>query len=293
MQIYLMKTFLIKDLEKISGIKAQSIRMWERRYNFFTPRRTSTNIRKYGIDELKHLLHVALLLKAGNSISDLSKIPLGQIEISVSNITSEEISKEKVIADIIYAMYIMDVGLIESLLNNSVNKWGIDDTIGSIIIPFLGKVDMTSYKDTTCETHFAVTAIRRKIIMGIESYNNYVSQGPTALLFLPSTEHYDLMLLYMNYVLRKKGITVLYLGTNISIDNLHTVLVAKSPDILCTYISHFKKEQHNPIFKYILSQNPKPKLCVVSDRIKQRSSATLLNFDFIHFNDFEDIDHTL
>lgn len=267
--------------------------MWERRYNFLVPERTSTNIRKYSIGHLKRLLDVSLLLKSGKSISEVCRLPWSRFNEELRLLDSDELLKEKAVADLIYSMYAMEVELLESVLNNSVRKWGIDQTIISIIIPFLQKVDITSYRDTSCEAHFAVTALRRKLIAGIESYNDIGHQGPTALLFLPAAEHYDLILLYMNYILRRRGVKVLYMGTDISISNLNRVMAVKSPDLLCTYISHYKKEQHNAIFKYILSQEQKPRLCVVSDRIKQRPATALLNFNFLHFNDFEEIVHDL
>lgn len=40
-------SFSIKDLENLSGIKAHTIRIWEKRYNLLTPDRTDTNIRTY------------------------------------------------------------------------------------------------------------------------------------------------------------------------------------------------------------------------------------------------------
>ena len=42
-----MAVYSIKELEKLSGIKAHTIRIWEKRYNLIDPRRTNTNIRYY------------------------------------------------------------------------------------------------------------------------------------------------------------------------------------------------------------------------------------------------------
>ena len=53
--------FTIKDLENFSGIKAHTIRIWEKRYNLLEPNRTESNIRYYDIHNLQKLLNVALL----------------------------------------------------------------------------------------------------------------------------------------------------------------------------------------------------------------------------------------
>jgi DNA-binding transcriptional MerR regulator len=66
-----MDYFTIKDLEKISGIKAHTIRIWEQRYEFLKPNRTDTNIRCYTNEDLKRVLNIAFLNKYGFKISHI------------------------------------------------------------------------------------------------------------------------------------------------------------------------------------------------------------------------------
>ena len=47
--------FSIKNLENLSGIKAHTLRIWEKRYNLLEPERTDTNIRRYSLDSLRKL----------------------------------------------------------------------------------------------------------------------------------------------------------------------------------------------------------------------------------------------
>ena len=60
--------FSIKNLENISGIKAHTIRIWEKRYKLLSPERTNTNIRKYSLESLRKLLNINLLYKNGFKI---------------------------------------------------------------------------------------------------------------------------------------------------------------------------------------------------------------------------------
>ena len=46
--------FSIKDLENLSGIKAHTIRIWEKRYNLLEPERSDTNIRSYSLGSLQN-----------------------------------------------------------------------------------------------------------------------------------------------------------------------------------------------------------------------------------------------
>ncbi|MEL6141149.1 MAG: MerR family transcriptional regulator, partial [Bacteroidota bacterium] len=56
-----MAVYSIGDLEKLSGVKAHTIRAWEQRYGVIQPKRTDTNIRYYEDRDLKELLNIALL----------------------------------------------------------------------------------------------------------------------------------------------------------------------------------------------------------------------------------------
>ena len=66
--------FSIKDLENISGIKAHTIRIWEKRYELLSPERTDTNIRRYSLSNLQKLLNITLLCNHGFKISKIASL---------------------------------------------------------------------------------------------------------------------------------------------------------------------------------------------------------------------------
>ena len=82
--------FSIKDLENLSGIKAHTIRIWEKRYNLFQPKRTDTNIRYYSTESLQKILNVAFLNNNGYKISKISNLSNNDISALVKEIASNE-----------------------------------------------------------------------------------------------------------------------------------------------------------------------------------------------------------
>lgn len=231
-----MRQFSIKELERFSGIKAHTIRVWEQRHSAFTPVRTEANLRRYSLHDLKLILDIALLVKYGYKISKLVMLTAEEIEQRTAALKDIDAQRGKLINNLIYCMYATDVAEFERQLDEAVKLWGVDATIEEVIIPFLERVQLLSYSNDSAEAHFVVTALRRKLIMGIEAATAATAVQQTALLFLPKDEHYDLMLLYANYVLKKCGLTVLYLGTNISKENLEKVCMEKKPGLLISYI---------------------------------------------------------
>ena len=74
-----MAIYTIKDIEKMSGIKAHTIRMWERRYGMVIPNRTDTNIRYYTDEDLREFLNISILNKNGMKISNIAKLDKNEI----------------------------------------------------------------------------------------------------------------------------------------------------------------------------------------------------------------------
>ena len=82
-------SFSINDLENLSGIKAHTIRIWEKRYNILSPERASRNIRYYDNANLKKLLNVTLLYRSGVKISKIAALS----ELEIQNLIREGTSK--------------------------------------------------------------------------------------------------------------------------------------------------------------------------------------------------------
>lgn len=239
-QISAMRLFSIKELERLCGVSAHVIRTWEKRFDILSPERLANNVRQYTINDVKRLADIAMLLSNGYRISRIAGMSAEEIADRLLLLKAAEERQKQVVNRLVQHMFCCDTEQFEAELDNATLSWGIDTVIGCVILPFLEKTDLFSYNDTNIETHFVVTALRRKLILGIEKTQPVVMNGLTALLYLPEDEHYDLVLLYLEYILRRQGYRTFYLGTNISITNLDVALHIKSPDRLYTYMSNKK-----------------------------------------------------
>lgn len=279
-----MKSFSIRNLEHLSGIKTHTIRMWEKRYHLFLPQRNTGNFRYYSFDQLKHLLDIVLLVKAGFKISRIAQLDQSGIKQAVDSLVQCEQRQSKAINMLILCMFCSDIEEFEATLDNCMLSWGTDKTIMQVIIPFLEKTGILSYSDNSNEVHFVVAAIRKKIILGIEKLNAHQKTAKTALLFLPQNEHYDLLLLYISYLLISSGLKVLYLGTDISIENLKMVVQSKKPDYLYTYIPQKTKFKTVDLLNCLKEYLPATKLFIAGDN-NSGKAISYHNVTFIHYKD--------
>lgn len=235
-----MRLFSINELEQFSGVKAHAIRTWEKRYPFLEPGRMPNNVRMYTIADVAWLLDTTLLLEHGHRVSKVIALTQEARCASLAALRSDDARQKKLVHALLRHMFNSDIEAFENLLDEACMVWGIECAIETVVIPFMEKVNLTSYSDTSIEAHFVVTALRRKLILAIEKMKAVRETGVSALLFLPQYQHFDLMLLYMNYNLRKSGMTVYYLGTDISLSNLSQALSAKQPDKVYTYLASKK-----------------------------------------------------
>ncbi len=282
-----MKRFSIATLQRFSDIKAHTFRAWEQRYNFLKPARTPTNHRYYTIENLSQLLNLALLKKGGYNPSQLDKLGPDSIRKIISELTDEDDRKTREINKLIVFMFSVNTEEFEETLDTSVYYWGTDSTIEDIIVPFLDAVKLLSYNDSSNEIHFAVTAIRKKLILGIEKIKSKQPVKRKALFFLPQNEHFDLVLLYMNYILKRAGFTTLYMGTNIPIENLESITVEKKPDLVFTYLTPKHSFQVQKFAKYLKVRLPESTFIVsgLSNKVLEQPVET--NVKLIGLNEMK------
>ena len=240
-------SFTIKELETLSGIKAHTIRIWEQRYQFLKPSRTSTNIRRYNNEELKTLLTVALLNKYGYKISRIDEMPPDKRMEAALQLQEPDARQEYIINELIGCMVDLKSVDFEKLLNQQIAEQGIEETVTGVIFTFLERVGILwqTNRLRPVQEHITTSIIRQKIIHAIEGLSFAEAESPLFVLFLPEGEHHELGLLYVYYLLRKQGLAALYLGANVPLKDLEYVVEVKKPDYLYLHLTTFPQTRFN------------------------------------------------
>jgi len=213
-----MAVYSIKELENLSGIKAHTIRIWEKRYNLIEPYRTTTNIRYYTDQELKKILNVAMLNRHGIKISNIARLTDKELKEEILRVGSSNPSLENTIDSLIISMIDMDEVKFTSILSKSISKFGFTEAFLNIVYPFLGKIGVLWLAGDVnpAQEHFVLNLIRQKIIAAIDSFSHVFNPGAKKfLLFLPEGEWHEIGLLFAQLLLKEKGHEVIYLGQSV------------------------------------------------------------------------------
>lgn len=232
--------YSIKDLEKLTGIKAHTIRIWEKRYNIVCPLRTNTNIRFYTDGDLKRLMNVSILNRNGYKISNIVRLTKDEINNSVMEASTYSENFESQIENLVIAMIDLDEHKFEKTISNSILKLGFDETVSNIIYPFLEKIGLLWQTGTInpAHEHFITNLIRQKLIIAIDAQVDALKQNSkTFVLFLPEGELHELSLLFYSFLIKKRGNRVIYLGQSLPFEDLQQTKLIAHPDYLVSVIT--------------------------------------------------------
>jgi len=231
-------TYSIKDLEQLTGIKAHTLRIWEKRYKVVQPQRTQTNIRFYTDEDLRKLLNISILNRHGHKISNIASLDNDDLTRKIISISGTSFEIESHLEGMIIAMLELDEQKFEKLLNTIILNLGFEDTVTKVLSPFFEKIGILWQIGTInpAQEHFISNLIRQKMIVAIDglvSPSNMPGKK-TFLLYLHETELHELTLLYYSYLIQKKGHKVIYLGQMVPIDDLTLIAQIQVPDIIVT-----------------------------------------------------------
>lgn len=219
--------FSIKDLENLSGIKAHTIRIWEKRYNVLEPMRTDTNIRYYDLASLQKLLNITLLHNHGYKISKISKLSPERIPMMVREIISDKSVKNHAINAFKMAMINFDHSLFFNTYNNLLAEKSFREVFYEVFIPLMNEIGMLWQTDTIspAHEHFISYLIKQKLLVNTEKIQvlEPTKSDKVFVLYLPLNEIHELGLMYLNYEVILSGYKSVYLGESVPIDSLKDI----------------------------------------------------------------------
>lgn len=232
-----MSRYTIAELEKLTGIRAGTIRIWERRYRIIKPHRTDTNRRWYDDEDLIRIINISILYRHGVKISKIATMTGADISAQVALLTTETSDSGTQLDSLVVAMTGFSEKAINDILVRSIITRGYEETFENIVFPFMRRVGVmwqTGSVDIGAE-HFISNIFRKRLIVSAESLPE--PDGPErkrVILFLPEREMHELGLLYFSFIIRKAGHETLYLGQTTPFNALTDVVERWNPDILVT-----------------------------------------------------------
>ncbi|MGB0979183.1 MAG: MerR family transcriptional regulator [Croceimicrobium sp.] len=237
--------YSIKDLEKLSGIKAHTLRAWEQRYGLIEPKRTETNIRYYIDEHLKKILNIAVLVKSGMRISKVAELNSHELRAAVIDAGRYQGNYESQINAFKIAMLEYDEYLFDSIFSKCLIQFGTEETLTKILGKFIQEIGLLWQAGAinVSNEHFISNLVKQKLFSIIDQtiIPQNTKERKSFVLYLPADELHELGLLYLYYYLKKSGHRVIYLGQSVPIEYLKEVSDKTQVD---QFISIFTTSPH-------------------------------------------------
>lgn len=271
-----MNMYSIKDLENLTGIKAHTIRMWEKRYSILRPDRSTTNIRMYNESELKKLLNIAYLNRHGFRISDISRMSEIELTEKVLSINTNGLESSGHFQNgnlILSVIRLDEQGLYENL-EPLIREKGFEDAYIDFILPFQQKVKLLWQTGTLsrAQEQFLVSFVRQKILVEEHQLPQKVgTKGKSFAIFthLPNQNEHNV--LFFKYLIRKHGFRAIYTGGNIPASDIAEIHKIQPFDYLLIYSDQVLPDTRNMDYLSRLAQSLKLKKVLFTENDYSKS----------------------
>lgn len=243
--------YSINELESLTGIRAHTIRIWEKRYGLLKPERTDTNIRLYSNDELRRLINVSSLYNAGMKISHIVNLSENEIKAKINLMTSSSYDEgiavyETYIGNLIQASLNFDEAGFEKNFSNAILRYGLLNTYRFILMPMLQRIGIlwNTNDMNPAQEHFITNLILQKLYSAIDGMAPVADSKEKWVLFLPQLEYHEISLLIANYILRNEGRKVFYIGGRVPHGALLQTVQSTNPThLLLSVLRHQPVEE--------------------------------------------------
>lgn len=247
-------SFTIQDLELLCGIKAHTIRIWEKRYDLLNPERLNRNIRVYSLADLQKLLNVSLLYEQGYKISKIAQLDDTELSTEVKSVSLQEVTSNYRINSLVISMYTLDERLFEEVYTDLISQMSFEKVFLNTYLPLLKHIGVLWQTNVIKPAHerFISNLICQKVVLHTSLIDsNYPSEKLVHVLFLPEGEIHELGLLFLNYHLKSNGKRTIYLGKDIPLEDLSNINGQFNEIVWC---SHATIEMPNDVKSDMIEQ---------------------------------------
>ena len=227
----------IGELSRRTGVRADTLRAWERRYELLSPERSEGGFRLYGRDDESRVRAMKALIDSGVSASEAARLavssPGATAPSPISGATppqSDGMPPSEQAERLRAALERFDEAEANAVLDDALARLTVETVADRIVLPAMRRIGerWESGDVTVAQEHFATGILRGRMLSLARNWG--AGSGPMALLACPPGEHHDLGLVVFGVVLHARGWRVTYLGPNTPIETIAEAAAELHPD---------------------------------------------------------------
>ena len=253
------KEFSINVISTACGVMPHTIRMWEKRYQIFTPKRSEGGQRLYSEVDLDKAKIIVSLKEQGHTISSLARHSLQDLRSLLEVNIRADSESEKMFTSIetkklLKHLENFDIDLVVSGMQHLRLSMGVKEFIFKIVLPVMHEIEKLSLKGTYSITqeHIISTIVRDQL-----NQINLANEGPNTKRFAlatPDGNLHELPIMIAEIICHANRVSTNYLGASHPAECLgEAVNAIKCKTIVMGVISSAQWNYEKNIVKYLES----------------------------------------
>ena len=221
-----LSTYQIKYVSQVSGLSAHLIRVWEKRYNAITPRRTDTNRRLYSDADVLRLRLLKKAVDLGHSISQVAKLPSDALMRLINRHSpaghrfqtgaQPKVNAPHFLDTAIDAVVQLDAEGLEKALTQATVHLTKLKLINEVIFPLGAKMgDLWRQGELKIINEHIATPIIRSVLWNLLRSVDVCNDAPRIVVATPLNQHHELGALAIALIAREAGWRSFYFGADL------------------------------------------------------------------------------
>lgn len=220
-----MGRYRMKAVSRLTGVRPELLRMWEKRYPLFKPQRAGNRYREFDDEDVQLLLYIRQQLDQGRAIGELAaegrEALLRQMAPPTAHASQEQQVYARLIDELLGYIQQLEKARIETRLAECAVHYPFATLLHLVFVPLmhrLGELWATQEASIASE-HFATMLLKQRLLAMLQAT---APGGDTPLLLCacPAGEFHELGLLTFAYTMQQDGWQVCYLGPDLPVPDL-------------------------------------------------------------------------
>ena len=219
------QTFPMRVVTRMTGLTADVVRVWERRYGAITPARTEGNARRYSSHDIERLTRLRDAIAAGHSIGDIAN--LADARLTALAASRDAITETRpILAPYLEAMSELDLPRGEALLARASQLLGPRAMVLDVVLPLLREVgDRYAAGSLTVAEEHAVSAQIRAHLAILLRTTVLPAGAPRMVFGTPPGHRHELGAMMAAVLASARGVSPIYLGPDVPFEEVEGACV--------------------------------------------------------------------
>lgn len=226
--------YSIKAIVSLTGLGAETLRAWERRYQAIVPGRNESGRRFYSQQDLERLIMLANLTRQGHAISKVSGLDNEQLQKLLNNGDEKAVDQNFFTDQIVDALLDYRIDRCEQLLKRALIANEPLAYVRDILSPTLNHVGQLWHDEklNVAQEHMFSACVKRILLSMVNNRHSLSGNRPSMLFATPSGEPHEFGILMCCLLAAEQDYNCYYLGADVPADDMMDAVRKLKADVI-------------------------------------------------------------